>query len=65
MRSWRRATARRVCRRARRQTKYLKFLLVLIIVECRESRVKIKRRARTEHTLNEASASNLDLFSYK
>ncbi|KAJ0618468.1 hypothetical protein HanLR1_Chr02g0051221 [Helianthus annuus] len=31
--------------------------------ECRESRVKIKWRARTEHTLNKTSASNLELFA--
>ncbi|KAJ0935128.1 hypothetical protein HanRHA438_Chr03g0115451 [Helianthus annuus] len=34
----------------------LTFKLVLITGECRESWMKIKHRARTEHTLNEASA---------
>ncbi|MFS7943628.1 hypothetical protein Hanom_Chr06g00502511 [Helianthus anomalus] len=32
-------------------------MLVLITGECRESRIKIEHRARTEHTLNKASAT--------
>ncbi|KAJ0492162.1 hypothetical protein HanIR_Chr12g0571701 [Helianthus annuus] len=33
------------------------FPLVLITGECRGSRMKIEHRARTEHTLNKASAT--------
>ncbi|MFS8027145.1 hypothetical protein Hanom_Chr16g01495231 [Helianthus anomalus] len=32
-------------------------MLVLITGECRESRIKIEHRARTEHTLNKAFAT--------